>query len=896
MWKSCGDTTRRRWAWAGLAILAVAVLVSGFLSSSLGPTLLAPATTPALEAGLDRPEQRVAFVSERDGMTGMSIAGSGGSGPLRLTDDSGNDFYPKWSPDGEWITFQSTRNGNTDVYVMDPDGSGQTRLTYHRAEDYAPSWSYDGRIAFHSLRDGNREIYVMNADGSGKTRLTYGRFVDSSPSWSPDGRIAFHSERDGNAEIYVMNDDGSGQTRLTENPALDCCPSWSSDGRIAFHSLRNGNSDIYVINDDGSGLTRLTYDEAEDYSTSWFPASPTPERSFGSDSRGVVQVGPPSFDELRRRLTVLVRALHVPRSIKRIRFRLDTDRRVEAETVGARDGGLLEGWELYGPDSAGWYEAASTAPIRAGSSGALFKLTLFDVDDASLRVPVELDNSRYPDGIELSDPVYVQRGSTYRVAFVSERDGTPEIYTMGAGAAGPVRITNNTTGEYGASWSPDGRRIAFHSDRAGGWDIYVMEVDGSRLTYDETGDYPPSWSMATASPEWLFDTDRGGVVQVGPASFDRMSGRLTALVRAWYVPKDVNRIRFRVDTDRSIAVKTVAARDGGLLESWDLYGPNLEGWYEALSTAPLEPGSSGALFQLTLFNVDDENLRASVEFDNSIYLSGAQLSGRLYIRTGPERRVGFVSERDGTPEIYVMELDGSEPVRLTENEEAEYGASWSPDGGRIAFHSDRDGGWDIYVMDADGLGVVRLTDRSGNDFYPKWSPSGERVAFQSTRNGNTDVYVMDADGSRLTRLTYDAGGDMAPSWSYDGRIAFHSTRAGNREIYVMDGDGSDMTRLTYNRFEDYGPRWSRDGRIAFHSERGGNRDVYVMRSDGSGETRLTEHPARDCCASWSSDGRILFESDRSGNWDVYVMDADGSGMTRLTHSEAADYSSSWVRD
>ena len=81
-----------------------------------------------------------------------------------------------------------------------------------------------------------------------------------------------------------------------------------------------------------------------------------------------------------------------------------------------------------------------------------------------------------------------------------------------------------------------------------------------------------------------------------------------------------------------------------------------------------------------------------------------------------------LSDRDGDDEIYVMNADGSDVVRLTDNENANYRPAWSPDGGRIAFVSRRDVDYvdssEIYVMNADGSGVVRLTDNEYSDGMP----------------------------------------------------------------------------------------------------------------------------------------------------------------------------------
>ena len=149
-------------------------------------------------------------------------------------------------------------------------------------------------------------------------------------------------------------------------------------------------------------------------------------------------------------------------------------------------------------------------------------------------------------------------------------------------------------------------------------------------------------------------------------------------------------------------------------------------------------------------------------------------------------KIAFTSTRhDGLSEIYVMDGDGGNQVRLTYHAGHDRGAAWSPDGRRIAFVSNRDRGFDrIYVMDSGGQNLKRLTKDSTNR-YPAWSPDAGRIAF--TRN--TQIYVMDTDGKNPVQLTH-IGYNAQPTWSPDGkRIAFVSHRDGGADIYVMDEDG-----------------------------------------------------------------------------------------------------------
>jgi dipeptidyl aminopeptidase/acylaminoacyl peptidase len=223
-------------------------------------------------------------------------------------------------------------------------------------------------------------------------------------------------------------------------------------------------------------------------------------------------------------------------------------------------------------------------------------------------------------------------------------------------------------------------------------------------------------------------------------------------------------------------------------------------------------------------------------------------------------------------------------------------ATSAGENGKIAFSSTRDvNNQEIYVMNDDGSDVTRLTNNAARDSDPSWSPDGEKIAFQTTRDGDNEIFVMNAaDGSDVTRLTNNLASDEFPRWSPDGeKITFQSNRDGNFEIYIMNAaDGGNPTRLTNNNAIDGSPSWSPDAeKITFGSQRDGNPEIYVMNADGSGQTRLTNNNAIDGSSGWSPDGeKIVFDSTRDGNFEIYIMNAaDGSGQTNITNHPAADY-------
>lgn len=270
------------------------------------------------------------------------------------------------------------------------------------------------------------------------------------------------------------------------------------------------------------------------------------------------------------------------------------------------------------------------------------------------------------------------------------------------------------------------------------------------------------------------------------------------------------------------------------------------------------------------------------------------------------------------PEIYTMAANGDGATNLSKNDALDDEPDLSPDGKRVVFFSGRGGSADLYVMNIDGSDVTKLTDDGGNT-SPRWSPDGKRIAFS---HGGS-LAVMNADGSgRETIMQSQSSktaepchaGSIVGGWSPDGeRIVYYAAilRGGEPSRFWLcsvTADGSEVEVLIEEDGELHAePHWSPDGDKIVYREQDGdctttgtmtcNYEVYVLDLDSGERTNLTNDPSLDIEPTWSEDGEwIIFGSNRGGgNFDLYAMRPDGSGVRKLMDDQGAkDSYPTWV--
>jgi RHS repeat-associated protein len=305
------------------------------------------------------------------------------------------------------------------------------------------------KIVFASNREGSMQIYVMHGDGSGVTRLTYSGANDDYPRWSPNGaKILFQSDRDhpdtGYNDIYVMNSDGSGVTRLTTDAGDDSMASWSPDGsKIVFQSFGNGsNYRLYSMNADGSSPVSLTNTGSNDIEAFWSPNG------------------------------------------AKIAFASDRDHAGSSSVYVMNSNGSGQQRLTF---SAATFEDRQPAWSRDGA-----KIAFVSTRDSVIETWTDTDDYEIPE----------DDGQTFPRSLLHINK---EVYLMNADGSGQTRLTNELANDESPSWSPDGTKIIFRSDRErDGSDptaqLWTMNADGSGLTNisnSGNGDYVASWNSGS---------------------------------------------------------------------------------------------------------------------------------------------------------------------------------------------------------------------------------------------------------------------------------------------------------------------------------------------------------------------------------------------------------------
>jgi TolB protein len=275
------------------------------------------------------------------------------------------------------------------------------------------------------------------------------------------------------------------------------------------------------------------------------------------------------------------------------------------------------------------------------------------------------------------------------IAFVSDRDGNWEIYSIQANGSGLTRLTENPAVDADPGWSPDGSQIVFRSRRDGSSDLFTMQPNGSNphnLTEDPEDSFDDEFA-----PAWNPD---GEVLALYTDRFPP----------APECPLGVHRLALFPLGGRHEEIRLLDIPAG----EQETFSWSPDGHFLAYAS-----GCHGTEPRLFVWERDIGQTRPLTE--------------EAFLQTNPAwspdgRFLAFVSNIKGNSDIFRYELATGDLVNITQNPSLDTQPSWSPDGESIAFVTNRDGNQEIYRMGADGSGLQNLTDHPGSDWDPAWSP------------------------------------------------------------------------------------------------------------------------------------------------------------------------------
>ncbi len=302
---------------------------------------------------------------------------------------------------------------------------------------------------------------------------------------------------------------------------------------------------------------------------------------------------------------------------------------------------------------------------------------------------------------------------------------------------------------------------------------------------------------------------------------------------------------------------------------------------------------------------------------------------------GSDRLVVYVSETNGNPDVYTIDVESGENERIVSGPNPAFAPTWSPEGERVAYVVSTDGNRDVVVV---GTGEEALELRmspggegpAGNEGSPRWNSEGDRLAYISevpaasvppgsnsnqggdaAFRGQSDVFVArfgeeDPGQFLTTRITSSDIREMLGDWSPDGQWLVFSREGGEdvQGLWLRNPDGVNLLRLTDGADSD--PVWSPDGdAIAFVRDDLGNYDIYLLKpeedEDWRGEVveeRWLRSDQEEHSPAWAPDGDTLaFVTTRDGNAEIYTANAnDEEPPQRLTINDSADTEPVWSPD
>ena len=284
----------------------------------------------------------------------------------------------------------------------------------------------------------------------------------------------------------------------------------------------------------------------------------------------------------------------------------------------------------------------------------------------------------------------------------------------------------------------------------------------------------------------------------------------------------------------------------------------------------------------------------------------------LFAKAPTTPKILFTSTRDGGQrEVYIMNPDGSEQVKLTQHRAEDLEAVWSPTGEKILFVSDRGGVRDLYVMNPDGSNVRRVFKFKVENWRtdPTWSPDGKQFAYKSVDWGRLKITLDIATLGEQESEFFVSG--SYPAWSPDGAEIAGSVRERLTLINIRTGAQKQLLPKNVESFQR-DPSWSAAGdKLVFswnkhpvpppdaerrvHAEWKDKITVYIVNRDGTDLQQLIEEagPYAQYPALSPNGEEVLYTQEINGQFQIFRLDLNSGIRTQLTHIAGWNTGGDW---
>ena len=280
------------------------------------------------------------------------------------------------------------------------------------------------------------------------------------------------------------------------------------------------------------------------------------------------------------------------------------------------------------------------------------------------------------------------------------------------------------------------------------------------------------------------------------------------------------------------------------------------------------------------------------------HIAADQITHALTGKRGiADTKIAFANNSTKHKEIYMVDYDGENMQKLTNDRSIALLPRWSKDG-RIYYTTYKYRNPDIFAIDLKAGKIAPVIIRGGLSLIGGVSPDGKALVFTSSGGSNPSIYIYNLETHTKQRITNKASVDGSPSYSPDGKyITFVSHRAGNPQIYVMELATGQTRALTKNFNWSDSPQWSPTGEWIVFSGREAPyhpMDIFLVDLTGTQLRRLTTDAGSNEDPTWSPDGRfIAFTTTRNGKRQLYLMDMDGSAPHLLADLPGDSFTPHW---